>query len=747
MWRPQNTQQRLKLHKMMEPMPAILDSKILIVDDRAANITLLETLLRQEGYLHVDSTKYPTTVCDLYQRNRYDLILLDLLMPGMDGFQVMENLKKIEGSERLSILVVTAQPDHKLRAMQAGAKDFISKPFDHSEMLTRIHYVLEVGELKRRASDYNKRLEETVEKRTVELRRSEKMFRELAANIPQALCIRDMDRQTIEYVNPAWTKLSGLSIVPGDPVAKARGTIQPKDAGWLTHERRKLPATATTAEYRLVKPDKSVRWAVTRSFPIANPSGGKPWLVEITEDVTQRRESQEQLLKLARLDVLTGLPNRAVLYESLQDLINRTQDNSSSVSLLLLDVDQFKNVNDTLGHTAGDALLREFAARLGQCIRPGDIVGRLGGDEFAAILVAPENSSAATDVASRICERLRTPFLLEDQRVSVTASIGIANCPVDAVDMEALFRSADTAMYAAKAAGRNTFRRYSAEMSAKAAEKEKMQGDLRLALGSDEFVLHYQPKVLMKNGRCTGVEALIRWNRRGMESVAPAAFIPALEETGLILPVGAWVIETACKQIREWKSSGLGDIKVAVNVSSQQFREERFVAQLVECARKYEVDPRLLEIEITENTLMADDECTAHVFRGLKQLGLSIAIDDFGTGYSNLAYLKRFQVDGIKIDHTFIRDVTASNDAAAIAAAIINMAHSLRLNVIAEGVETEEQLEFLRSHGCDEVQGYLLSHPLPPKEFSQKIVQETTCEIVHLPASVHKIRVAEHAFL
>jgi len=475
-----------------------------------------------------------------------------------------------------------------------------------------------------------------------------------------------------------------------------------------------------------VRPDHSVRWVRGRTFPITNPAGKTPWVVEIIEDITQRREAQHQLVHLASHDALTGLPNRTLLYETLRDAMVRAERDRLIVSVLLLDIDYFKNVNDTLGHTIGDALLREFAARLARCVRPEDTVGRLGGDEFAVIVLTPMNGQGAMEVADRIRGALQSPLELEGQNILVTTSIGIASYPTDTPDLETLVRYADAAMYDAKASGRNTFRCYTAELNARAVEKSDVEGALRFAQGRNEFVLHYQPKMQIESGAWTSVEALIRWNRPGHGLVLPGFFIPALEEMGLIVPVGAWVIDTACRQIREWKSSGLGDVRIAVNVSSRQVREERFVSQVAEVVREHRIDPTLLEFEITESTLMAHGEATDAALRRLKDLGISISIDDFGTGYSNLAYLKRFLVDAVKIDITFIRDVTTNADDATIAIAIINMAHSLRLKVVAEGVETREQLEFLRVHGCDEVQGYFLSKPLPVDELSAKFRQSIT---------------------
>jgi diguanylate cyclase (GGDEF)-like protein/PAS domain S-box-containing protein len=707
---------------MIDPA-RIFGSRILIVSDRQSNIQLLETMLQCAGYLSVSSSIDPTAVCALHLENHYDLILLDHQTPREDEFQVLEALKKIEPEDYLPVLVITAYTSEKLRALQAGARDFISDPSDSAEVLTRIYNMVEVRLLHAAVQAYNKHLEEKVLDRTAELRRSEEMFRELAANIPEALWIRDPEQQTLQYVNPAWQKLSGLCAAPGDPIERIYQTIHPDDLQRVTNERRRSPGAHVNNDFRLMRPDQSVRWVHARTFPIANPTGKTPWIVEIIEDVTQRREVQRQLVHLARHDGLTGLPNRMFLYESLREALARAEEDQLVVSVLLLDIDYFKHVNDTFGHTIGDALLREFAARLAKCVRPGDTAGRLGGDEFAVVVVTPAHSNGAIDVANRIRNCLQSPIVLQDQSVSVTTSIGIASYPTDTSDLEALIRYADAALYDAKASGRDTFRCYTAELNARAIEKADVEGALRFAHGRDEFVLHYQPKMHIDSGQLSSAEALIRWNRPGHGLVLPGFFIPALEEMGLIVPVGAWVIDTACRQIRDWGRSGLGQVRIAVNVSPRQLREDHFVPQVADAVRKHSIDPALLEFEITESTLMAHDESTYGTLRKLKDLGISISIDDFGTGYSNLAYLKRFHVDALKIDIAFIRDVTTNADDAAIATAIINMAHCLRLKVVAEGVETREQLDFLRVYGCDEVQGYFLSKPLPVGELSEKFRQ------------------------
>ena len=446
---------------------------------------------------------------------------------------------------------------------------------------------------------------------------------------------------------------------------------------------------------------------------------GEGWIiVGVARDMTERKEAEQRLLQLAHYDTLTGLPNRALFYESLKRAFAQAEEHHWIVSVLFLDLDRFKNVNDTLGHASGDALLRQVGNRLVSCLRIRDTVGRLGGDEFGLILLTPDGPEGAEAVANKIREVLRPSFQLEGREVTATASIGLTVYPTDSSDPDTLLKYADTAMYQAKEAGRDTYRFYTAEMNVRALEKLELESALRKALEHDEFILYYQPKMRINTGQWTGVEALIRWNRPGHGLVLPDNFIPILEETGLIMSVGEWVIDTACRQIAEWERSGIGSICVAVNLSGKQFLSG-FDAEIARAIRANRVDPKLLELELTETTLMTHAEGATASLQRLKALGIRISIDDFGTGYSSLAYLKRFPIDTLKIDIAFIRDVTTNADDAAITVAIIHMARSLKLKVIAEGVETKEQLEFLRTHDCDEIQGYYLSRPVPAIELAR----------------------------
>ncbi|MES2126495.1 MAG: EAL domain-containing protein [Pseudomonadota bacterium] len=445
---------------------------------------------------------------------------------------------------------------------------------------------------------------------------------------------------------------------------------------------------------------------------------GTSWiLVAVARDITERKEAEQRLLKLAHFDTLTGLPNRSQFFDALTRALEQAADHNWAVAVLFLDVDRFKTVNDTLGHPIGDELLRQFSGRLVDCLRVRDTIGRFGGDEFAAILMLPEGPQTAIAVVDKIREALRRPFDLKGHEVTVTASIGITVFPDDGSDADTLIKYADTAMYRAKEAGRDAFRFFTSEMNAQSLARLDLENALRRAIDNEEFVLYYQPKVHIGSGRISGAEALIRWKRPGHGMVSPALFIPILEETGLIVRVGTWVLNQACKKISEWGKSKTGPVHLSVNVSGIQFFVGGLEEEVLRAIKVHDIAPELLELELTESSLMSNAEETITVLRNLKALGIQISIDDFGTGYSSLAYLKRFPIDKLKIDIAFVREVTSNPDDAAIVLAIINMAHSLKLQVIAEGVEKDAQLAYLRRHGCDEMQGYYFSRPVEEQEF------------------------------
>ena len=427
----------------------------------------------------------------------------------------------------------------------------------------------------------------------------------------------------------------------------------------------------------------------------------------------ERRSAEERLERLAQFDSLTGLPNRHLFHDRLLKTVAHARRSGEPMAVLFIDLDHFKLVNDTQGHSAGDKLLKEAAARLSQCVRSGDTVGRFGGDEFGAIVSELGKPGDAGVVAQKVLDALAQPFKLDAYDTYVSASIGITLFPADGDNPEALVMNADTAMYRAKEQGRNTYQYFTREMNERALARVQMEAALRRAIDHKEFLFHYQPMVNLQSRLICGFEALLRWRHPDPEKglVLPGEFVSVLEDTGLIVPVGEWVLREVCGQIQAWQREGLAVKPVTVNVSARQFQQKDFESIVRHILREAGIDPSLLQFELTESLLMSDPEGAARTLRGLKDSGVKISVDDFGTGYSSLAYLKRFPIDALKIDHSFVRDITTDPEDAMITLAIIGLAHSLKLKVVAEGVETQEQLELLAANGCDEIQGHLFSVP------------------------------------
>ncbi len=463
--------------------------------------------------------------------------------------------------------------------------------------------------------------------------------------------------------------------------------------------------------------------------PIRDAQGNIVQVVHTARNVTERKRAEEQIRTLAYYDPLTRLPNRRFYMELLSRALLSAQRSHRLLAVLFIDLDSFKRINDTLGHADGDRLLQETAQRLVSCIRQTDTVGRLeedssssvvsrlGGDEFIVLLGETSRPDDAAQIAQRILKRLAAPFVLKGGEVTISASIGISLYPADGEDADTLLKNADIAMYQAKEQGKNTFRYFSTSMNATSLERLTLEGDLRKALEREEFVLHYQPKVDISSRRIIGAEALIRWKHAARGLVSPADFVPVAEETGFIAPIGEWVLRAATRQNRLWQDAGVAPFRVSVNVSVRQLEQEDLLGTVAAILESTGMDPRLLELEITESSVMRHPEKAITVLRDLKALGVGISVDDFGTGYSSLAYLRRLPLDCLKIDRSFVANITSNPDDAAIAAAIVALAHTLKLTVVAEGIEREDQLAVLQRMACDHAQGYLFSRPLPVEDF------------------------------
>ncbi len=458
--------------------------------------------------------------------------------------------------------------------------------------------------------------------------------------------------------------------------------------------------------------------------PLKDEQGRIIHFISTSNDVTARIETDKRLHHMAHHDALTGLPNRQVFIDRFDAAIQQARKHSRLVAIMFIDLDNFKNINDTLGHDIGDELLIQFTRRLKNTLREEDTVSRFGGDEFIILLEDITNLNHISLLARKVLEILNEPFVINGNELFITASIGISNYPDDGTTTSTLLRTADLAMYRAKEQGKNSFQYYAREMGTKLIERMKLESHLRTALERREFVVYYQPQMDIQSRRIIGVEALLRWQHPDMGLITPLHFISLLEETGHIEAVGNWVLETACRQARQWHEQGWEKLDMAINLSSRQFNKQHCINAIQETIEETGVNPHSLELEITESMLMRNTSSTINALQKLSELGIRFAIDDFGTGYSSLSYLRRFPIDTIKIDRSFIHDINTDPDDIAITSAIIVMAKSLSLNVIAEGVETEEQFEFLRQHECDYAQGYLISRPVPAEQMTRLLAKQ-----------------------
>ena len=558
------------------------------------------------------------------------------------------------------------------------------------------------------------------------LRENERALSTLLGNLPgMAYRCRADDRRTLEFASEGCLQLTGYrpADLVGNRLLSFSDLVHPADRGWVSSEIQDTLKSGERSilEYQIVCADGEVKWISEKSQAIRDDSGNVVMLEGIVDDITDRKRSEERLAFLAQYDVLTGLPNRALFYDRLRQAIVRAKREQNMVGLLFLDLDRFKQINDSLGHAAGDRVLRVVADRLKGFLREADTIARLGGDEFTVIIEGVTDSEQVASVAGKIKAALAEAVVLDGHDMLVSASVGITLFPRDAEDIENLIKNADIAMYHAKhRGGRQQYQFYDAGMAPLAAGRLKMEARLKDAIENREFVLHYQPTVDVKSGRVTGMEALIHWqSAEGM--IPPSDFIPLAEESGLILDIGKWVLHAACAQARTWQREGLPPLRLAVNLSPLQFRQENLLGTISEILRATGLAPDHLELEITESAIMDRSSETIATLNRLAELGVHLSIDDFGTGYSSLAYLKQFPVHQLKIDRSFVRDLTVDRDDAAIVSAMIAMSHNLGLEVTAEGVETRDQLEFLRNAGCDVYQGYYFSVPLPARAFAELI--------------------------
>lgn len=529
----------------------------------------------------------------------------------------------------------------------------------------------------------------------------------------------------IEYVNPSFEKITGYTYneaVNNSPGLVASGLHKSE---FYKHMWETITAGESYSNIFINRrKDGSLYYEEKTITPIKDQSGTITHYVATGKDISERIQIQERLQHMAHHDALTDLPNRNLFLDRLQQSLNRARWHDRLVAVMFMDLDRFKIINDTLGHNVGDQLLLQLSQRLAKTVRDGDTIARFGGDEFAILLDDINSESHISSLAEKLLDTLATPFKVNKQELFVTASIGVSIFPNDGEDSDTLLRNADVAMYRAKDLGKNNYQFYSDDLSARIFERLALENNLRHALERDEFILYYQPQIDARTNKVSGVEALLRWQHPELGLVTPNNIIPLLEETGLIEKVGHWVLETACRQSRALHDAGWSYLHMSVNISSRQFNNTDFISSLHDIINQTKINPEFLELELTESMLMRNASSTINALHSLSGRGVRFAIDDFGTGYSSLTYLRRFPIDTIKIDRSFIHDVTDNPDDAAITSAIIVMAQSLSLNVIAEGVENQKQLDFLTSRNCHYLQGNFFSRPLPAEELSQFIEKQ-----------------------
>ena len=576
-----------------------------------------------------------------------------------------------------------------------------------------------------------KRAQQKIEGLNRDLQRQVAEFQTLLEVIPIGIGIaRDPACRRIEG-NPYMARLMGLSPADNISLSARDGEAVPsalfRDGRPLAPEQLPMQKAAAQGvevvdmEMDVVREGQKVATVLGYAAPLFDETGRPRGAIGATLDITERKRAEEQIKSLAYHDSLTGLPNRRLFQDRLSMAVAQAHRNSQHLAVLFLDLDRFKSVNDSLGHAAGDRLIQHVAERLRTCLREGDTVARLGGDEFTLLLPGVAQVVDAARVAEKVLDALRAPFLIEDRELLATASIGISLYPEDGRDADTLVKNADAGMYRAKQQGRDNYQLCAPALNATALERLALEGSLRHAVGQDELVLHYQPVLDVASGRVRAMEALLRWRHPELGLVPPADFIPLAEMTGLIIAFSPWVLRTACAQARAWQDAGHPGLGVAVNLSARQFQHPDLPGQVKRALEETKLEARFLELEISETSAMQGPEANVPTLRALKALGVRIAIDDFGTGCSSLGYLKRFPIDALKIDRSLTAEIPGDADDAAIANVVIALAHTLKLRVVAEGVETNDQLSFLTARRCDQAQGYLFGSPRPAKDCTEML--------------------------
>jgi diguanylate cyclase (GGDEF)-like protein/PAS domain S-box-containing protein len=685
---------------------------VLLIEDNQGDARLLREMFRDGGAYNTRMT-HVASMSDAEVQlavPAVDVILLDLGLPDAEGLGAVRRTHA--AAPQIPLVVLTGLDDDAmaLQALQEGAQDYLVKgQLDTRGLLRALRYAIERKTMEEALFAEKERAQITLD------------------SIGDAVICTDLD-ENVTFLNVVAATMTGWSWkeAAGKPRAEV---FQRLDAESRTPLSTPPPPSTQHGDRRSSRPPPSSSAILLRRdgceipiegsiAPINDREGNATGAVIVFRDVSAAHAMSLRMTHAAQHDFLTGLPNRLLLNDRVKQAIANAKRHDKQVALLFLDLDGFKHINDSLGHAIGDKLLQSIGRRLVDCGRASDTVSRQGGDEFVVLLSEVQRSEDAAIAASRMLRAVAESHSIDDHELYVTTSIGVSVYPDDGGDAATLISNADMAMYQAKENGRHSYQYFKPAMNARAVERQTLVEGLRRALDRNELSLEYQPKIDFKTGLIAGAEALLRWTHPTLGSISPAQFIPVAEECGLILPIGRWVLDQACAQAQAWANDGLPRATMAVNVSAKQFRGDRFLKDLQETLAETGLDPSLLELELTESVLMKHAESAASILATLRDSGVQVAVDDFGTGYSSLSYLRRFPIDCLKIDQSFVGRIGLAADDASIVTAVIGMATSLKLRVVAEGVETVEQAEFLRAQSCDQAQGYYYSRPVLPERFA-----------------------------
>jgi diguanylate cyclase (GGDEF)-like protein/PAS domain S-box-containing protein len=703
-------------------MQAVKDkrARILIADDDAQIREVLHELLGDDyECAEVSSAE---EALELLRTESFNLVLSDIMMGGITGLQMVPQV--LERAPDTVVIMISGEQniESAIEALRAGAFDYITKPFDLRHVEAAVKRALEHHELRASKRYYENFLEEMVKQRTAELNKANQTLSVLIKASPLAIFVFDTEGR-VRLWNPAaeatfgWSEEEVLDhpfpLVPEE----RRETFRVGFEGALAGK------VVTDYQTRRRRKDGSLIDVNVWMAALRDESGAISGIMAIVADITERMQAAARINYLAYHDTLTTLPNRVSFEERLTESVARAGTDNESLAVMFLSLDRFKKFNDTLGHTVGDQLLKSVADRLRPAMQEGDTLARFGSDEFSFLLTGINKAEDASRLAREFQAILDAPFYVEGHELYVTSSIGIGLYPADGRDSQELLKSAGAALYRAKQSGGSNYQFYTADMNALALARLALENQLRWALERKEFRVYYQPQVSINTGQITGMEALVRWQHPELGLVSPSEFIPLAEDTGLIAPIGEWVLRAACAQTRAWHDCGFKSLRVSVNLSPRQFQQPDLVLVVERILKETGLDGASLELEVTESSVMKNAETAIRTLGELKAMGIKISIDDFGSGYSSLSYLKYLPIDVLKIDQSFVSDMTGDPKDAAIVMAIIQLAHSLQLKVIAEGVETDEQLHFLRLLSCDELQGYLFCRPIPVEAFENLLLE------------------------